>query len=90
MNAVPFNRHLLVAKPTEEEQKEGLVIVPDEYKAASAHALVEVLDFAEDCNGNWEEGDLVIVPSHILETISYKSTEYYLVLENHVLMGFLE
>ena len=89
MNAVPFNRHLLVAK-TKEEEKEALVIVPDEYRATSAHALVEILDFAEDCNGNWQEGDLVIVPSHILETISYKNSEYYLVLENHVLMGFLE
>lgn len=90
MSAIPFNRHLLVAKTQEDEEKEALVIVPDGYKATAAHALVEVLDFAEDCNGSWEEGDLVIVPSHILETISYKNSEYYLVLENHVLMGFLE
>jgi len=88
MKPTPFNRHILVSKEEAEEENKSLVLVPDEYKEQEPFAMVRVITAANDCSRQWSGGDRLIVPIHTIETLSYGSQKYSLVLENHVLMGF--
>ena len=82
----PRNRYLHVK--TEKEQKEegfkGLLI-PDDYKGNSSPiATVRLLKACEGSSYNQDEGNLLLVPSHIVETVRYGEEEIEIVPENAV------
>jgi co-chaperonin GroES (HSP10) len=90
MKPTPFNRHILVSKEEIKEENKPLVLVPDEYKEQEPFAMVRVIKASQDCSRQWSGGDRLIVPVHTIETLSYGTEKYSLVLENHVLMGFCD
>ncbi len=91
MIPVPKNRYLLIEKIDEQEQsKESLVLIPEEYRPSSPYTPARIVRGSSDCNKEWKVGTVVLVPTGTVETVSYNQNDYYLVLENHVLMGFEE
>jgi len=88
MQPVPFNRHLLVKKQTPLQQEESLILLPEGSKKSSAFTTVKVLCASEDCRGTWTHGSKVVVPTHMIESLSCDGSEYHLVSESHILLGF--
>ena len=81
-----YNRHVLI-RPVEEEeeQKESLIALPENYKKAeSPYVIAEVLDFAEDCNNNIIVGDDVVLERRMMIEVKIKGFTNYLVLENYI------
>jgi|TARA_R110001583_G_scaffold145371_1_gene297359 hypothetical protein len=89
MNPIPFNRHILVLKQ-EAKEEDTLVLVPDEYKQKSPFTLATVVESAFDCKATWTPGTTLVVPTHAIETLSFDGKDFYLVLENHILMGLFD
>lgn len=89
MNPIPFNRHILVSKQ-ESKEKDGLVLVPDEYKQVNPFTLATVVESASDCKSAWTPGTTLVVPTHAIETLSFDGKEFCLVSENHILMGLFD
>ena len=81
-----FNRHVLV-EPVEdqEEKKESLIALPQDYKKQeSPYLIVKVLEKAWDCNLHLEYGDYVVIERRMLVEIEIKGDKNYLVLENYI------
>ena len=83
----PLNKHLVV-QPIEEVKTDSGVLLPEGTKISKEpYKLVEVLEVQED--SNLERGCQIVVPSHVVEEVSFFGKTHYLVLENHV-VGFYE
>ena len=81
-----FNRHVLVELVEEEEEtKESLIALPQDYKKQeSPYLIVKVLDKAEDCKTFVEVCDHVVIERRMLIEIEIKGEKNYLVLENYI------
>ena len=81
-----FNRHVLVELVEEEEEtKESLIALPQDYKKQeSPYMVVKVLDKAEDCRTFVEVCDKVVIERRMLIEIEIKGEKNYLVLENYI------
>ena len=90
MNVRPCNRYLLVSAPMGEAKDEPTVLVPDDYKPKNLFAAVEILRKASDCTVDVKPGDLAIVNNSMIEKITFKGFQYYLLLENHVVCSVEE
>ena len=88
MSVIPYNRFLLV-EPIEEKEEvqESLVLVPEEFKIEPAHKMVKIVSFANNCTVNWHKNMKIIVPSNLLEKLTFNGKDYHLLLENHVMLG---
>ena len=83
----PLNKHLVV-EPIEEHKKPSGVLLPEEVKLEdSSYKLVELLRAHSD--SNLYPGAKLLVPTHMLEKVSFLGNSYYLVLENYV-VGFFD
>ena len=83
----PLNKHLVV-EPVEEVKTETGVLVPDDARVdKNPYKLVEIIEVHED--SSLKKGCCVIVPTHMVEEVSFFGKTHYLVLENHV-VGFYE
>tara|TARA_B100000029_G_scaffold25364_1_gene25007 strand:- start:281 stop:526 length:246 start_codon:yes stop_codon:yes gene_type:complete len=76
-------------EPLEEEETtaESLVLVPEEFKVEPSHKVVTIHSFASNCTLNWHKNMKIIVPSNLLEKLTFNGKDYFLVLENHVMLG---
>ena len=80
----PKNRHLLVL-PLEEEEKETLIVLPDDYKKPeSPYVLCDVLGISSDCKVEVDIGDRILVERRMLSEVKAMGETNYLVLENYV------
>ena len=83
----PLNKHLVVA-PVEEVKTETGVLVPQGAQVSkNPYKLVEIIEVHE--NSSLKNGHCVVVPSHMVEEVSFYGKTHYLVLENHV-VGYYE
>jgi co-chaperonin GroES (HSP10) len=83
----PLNKHLVV-KPVEEVKTETGVLVPQGARVdKNPYKLVEIIEVHE--NSLLKNGYCVVVPSHMVEEVSFYGKTHYLVLENHV-VGYYE
>ena len=85
----PLNRHLLVEQAEEEttEKEESLVLVPDDYSIKkSPYGVYKILKFAPDCEKISESyiNQQVIVEESMVQEITIRNRQYYLVLENYI------
>jgi len=81
MNVIPVNNWVHVSVE-QEQQEDTMVLLPDDYKRAeSPYKVVRV---ASSCNG-YDEGDLVVVPTHTIQDIEVRGETIYLVLQNHIM-----
>tara|TARA_R100000030_G_scaffold41142_1_gene30902 strand:+ start:28 stop:315 length:288 start_codon:yes stop_codon:yes gene_type:complete len=81
-----YNRHVLVELvEEEEEEKQSLIALPQDYKKTeSPYTVVKVLQISDDCKLFLEQGDLVVIERRMLTEIEIKGEKNYLVLENYI------
>ncbi len=87
MKFEPLNRHLLLSKIKEEEEKKSTILVPDDYSVVKArHETYGVIAVAKDCEKVPRDyvGQKVLVNNAMVEEVNIKGETYYLLLENHV------
>jgi co-chaperonin GroES (HSP10) len=85
----PVNRHLLIEMPIENDT-ESLVILPESYQPKNnTHAVVSVLDAAEDSKYQLTKNTQIVVDRSMIEEIYVGHTIYNVILENYIL-GILE
>jgi len=83
MKFEPRNRHLLVEKLENEEEKSN-VLLPEGYKKVEEYSLLRVLSASPDCSVAARKGEKIIAPSHLIQDIRVGEEEFSIVLENHV------
>jgi len=92
----PLNRYLWIEKPHQElnETSSGIVL-PDDYKPVEdPHAVVKLIDYAEDVrfktdlqnleNQAFVEELYLMVDRSMIEEIVYDGTNYCMILDNYV------
>ena len=81
-----FNRHVLVELvEEEEEEKQSLIALPQDYKKSeSPYTVVKVLQISDECKLFLEQGDLIVIERRMLTEIEIKGEKNYLVLENYI------
>ena len=83
----PFNRHLWVTIVEEkEEKKQSAVLMPENYKPKeSEFSIVQIKDFASDCNHQWPRGKKAVVEKSMIRKIELGDKIFHVILENYVL-----
>jgi len=83
---IPANRYLLVEPVKKEEESSSPILLPEApTKSLSPHSLVKLKAVATDCEKfNGEVGHTLVVNSNMIESIKVGTTEYHIILENHV------
>jgi co-chaperonin GroES (HSP10) len=77
----PLNKYLVV-EPIEERKTNTGVLVPEDYTVTSAFKLARILQVHE--NSKLEKGTRIVVPTHMVEEVTFSGETYYLVTENNV------
>ena len=73
----------LVVRPVEEVKTETGVLVPEGARVDNnPYKLVEIIEVHE--NSSLKKGYCIVVPTHMVEEVSFFGKTHYLVLENHV------
>ena len=83
MKFEPRNRHLLVEKLKNEEEKSA-VLLPEGYEKIEEYSLLRVLSASPDCSVMARKGEKIIVPTHLIQDIRVEEGEFSIVLENHI------
>ncbi len=82
---LPVNRHILVEKEYENKSSEPLLVLPDDYKPTIAkHAVVKVLNSADDVRFDLKNNPRIIVDQSMIEEISVNNTIYRVIQDNYV------
>ena len=87
MNIEPCNKHLLV-EMDDVAPEVASVLVPEEYKITREFETVKIISVSHDCDKfDFEKatGHFIIVPTNMLQDISFLGCKYYLIQENYVL-----
>ena len=81
-----YNRHVLIELvEEEEEEKQTLIALPDDYKKPeSPYMTAKVLDFADDCKCYLAVGSYVVLERRMVIELKIKDSLNYLVLENYI------
>lgn len=91
----PVNRHLLIVPHYKKEKDTKGVLLPEDYKPREdKYISATILDVASDCSNTFlkhsrdtrrfQENSTIIVDRAMIETVSYKEKDYYIILENYV------
>tara|TARA_R110000737_G_scaffold205004_3_gene223713 strand:- start:1496 stop:1810 length:315 start_codon:yes stop_codon:yes gene_type:complete len=84
---VPVNRHLLIelVENREEKPDHGILLPEDYAPKQSEHAVVNILDWAEDVKIQpIETGLRAIVDRSMIKELKYYDQTIHLILENYV------
>lgn len=84
---VPVNRHLLVELVENKEEKpdHGILLPADYAPTQSEHAIVKILDWAEDVKIQPIEAELsAIVERSMIKELKYEEQSIHLILENYI------
>ena len=87
MKMVPVNR-MLVVRPIidSSNNKEGSILVPEDYRPATPHAIGEVIAVANDCNIEVKKNDKIIFDNTMLQEVQVNGClDGHLLLENYVM-----
>ena len=69
----------------QEEEKNNLIVLPDDYKKTKSHYVVcDVLGVSCDCKLSLDIGDRVLIERSMLLEVKAAGETNYLVLENYV------
>jgi len=82
---LPVNRHILIEKDLEQHASKPLLILPDDYKPTlDKHAVVRVLNSADDVRFDLKNNPRIIVDQSMIEEISINNTIYRVIQDNYV------
>jgi hypothetical protein len=83
----PFNRHLLLAKVTEDEKTtKATVLIPDDYKVVEDFGTYRVVSRATDCSPSFRTDCKVVVEETMVRSVKLRGETFYLVPENYVVL----
>ena len=79
----PVNKYLVV-EPLEEYTRDSGVIIPDDVRIEEgAYKTVTLLE--SHVSSTFKPGVKLLVPTHMVEEVTFSGKKYYLVLENCVI-----
>ena len=85
----PVNRHILVELPQEKQAETNSgIVLPDSFKPAEVrHAVVTVLDWAEDVRFKnlLSEKSKVVIDKSMMEEINVDGSKYNVILDNYII-----
>jgi co-chaperonin GroES (HSP10) len=81
----PTNRYLLIMLIAEEDESVSPVLLPTDYSRKKPITEVEIVRMSDDCKISLDEGDKILVETHMIREIEIDDVCMHLVLENHVL-----
>ena len=88
MSMTPFNRHVLVERmPTDEKEKTGGILLPEDYvKKSNPYEVVRVITASPNCAfaDRIPQNTKIVVLSNFLEDITVEGATHTIVLENHI------
>ena len=85
MNFYPRNRHVLVEKLEEKEEKQTKVLLPEGYtEKKEPYGCVLVKEVAPSCTIGLSKGDKVMVETSMLQEIKFSEELYIVILENYI------
>ena len=87
MNFYPRNRHVLVQKLEEKEEKQTTiqVLLPEGYsEKKEPYVSVLVKEVAPSCTIGLSKGDKVVVEASMLQEIKFDEELYIVILENYI------
>lgn len=82
MRIIPRNNWVHVDLENVEAECESLVLLPEDYKKNEPHYSVVSIKFPL---AEYSVGDLVIVPTHIIQDIEVKGEMIHLIQSNHIM-----
>ena len=82
----PKNKYLLVEQVEDKkpEEKTSGFILPDDYKKIETHKVVRLVSASRDSAYSSSVGNLVLVPSNLVEEIRVMGSTYYVVPETAI------
>ena len=82
---LPVNRHILIEKDHDNKSSTPIVVLPDDYKRTmEKHAVVKVLNSADDVRFDLKNNPRIIVDQSMIEEISINNTIYRVIQDNYV------
>ncbi len=90
----PLNRHLVVIPHFEEQENDSSkVLLPEDFERTQKRYIqATIVSISSDCSSEFKKlkydftGDRIIVlDSTMLEKVSVKDKDYYMILENYVM-----
>lgn len=83
---LPVNRHILIEKDQDTNSLESLVVLPEDYKPkVEKHAVVRVVNSAEDVRFDLKNNPRIIIDQSMIEEISINNTIYKVIQDNYVI-----
>ena len=87
MEVMPHNKRLLV-EVQQEEVEQNLFFIPDEAKQKSEWTTARVISSSDKENSCYLNR-LVIIPTHLLETVSIQGKDYHFIESNYVVASYV-
>ena len=84
MNLNPQGNWILVEViRTAETKEESVVLIPEDYKKPdNPYSVVKVI---RDSGSDWNSGDLLLVPVHIIRDVEINQNTFYMIERNHIM-----
>mgnify|MGYP003664444983 FL=1 len=83
MKIEPKSKWIHIDLPFEEEDKDELILLPEGFKPAENEYKAATIKM--DPEGEYDCGDVVVVPSHIIREIKITNNIFYLIERNHIM-----
>jgi hypothetical protein len=82
----PVNRYILIQLPLKAEEKESIVLLPEDYQPEEQRwAQATVLKVAHDVRFDLQPDEKIIIDRSMVEQITIGSTNYDVILDNYVI-----
>ena len=87
MKIEPKGNWIWVTQPFVEKEEESLIALPEDWKPAEKP--YKAISVQKDPEGEYNYGDIIVVPTHIIREIEIRKNKFYLVERSHVLAEVL-
>ena len=67
----------------EEEVEKSIIALPDDYKPAQKP--FKAVSVATDPEGEYQHGDVIVVPTHVVREIEIRDNAFHLIERNHIM-----
>ena len=87
MKLEPKCNCIWVTQPFAEKEEETLVALPEDWKPAEKP--YKAISVHKDPSGEYDYGDIIVVPTHLIREIEIRQNKFYLVERNPILAEVL-
>lgn len=83
MEIEPKSKWIHINLPYEEEEKDDLVLLPEGFRPAENE--YKAVTIITDPEKEYDRGDVVVAPSHIIREVKLANNVFYLIERNHIM-----